>query len=276
MSTHTNPLSGGAKPPQPPAPTLQAGPDGEPITGVAAFGTLVQVLSDPGPPEVYVSIFGVGDITGPNVTLAEAETTSHSTGIAVRTFIPTLADPGDISFPCFWNPDDLTQSPTSTYSIEYLFWNRVVTKFQLVSPDVGHRTRQFKGYVKSISETFPLAGICTRATAIRIVSPMTDVTPAVEAIPPTFNTANAGGPGTFEVNVGGSPASWLAHSDVPWITITAPLVATVGDAAVTYTIAAGTGTARTGHVKVDALNLVHTVEQSATTLEGQKTPVHKA
>src|SRR5262245_59248868 len=78
--------------------------------GVPAFGTEIQVMSACGPPEAFETIMGVGDISGPNTSVAETETTSHSTGSAHRTFVPTLIDDGEISFPCFWNPSDPTQS----------------------------------------------------------------------------------------------------------------------------------------------------------------------
>lgn len=208
----------------------------------------------------------MGDITGPNTALAELETTSHSTGSPVRTFIPGLIDPGEMSFPCFWNPSDPTQSLNSPFGLEYLFWNRIRTKFQLVNTDPTHRTRQFVGFVKQISETYPVAGICTRATAIRIVTAYKDVTPSINVIPDTVSVPNAGGPGTtpIEVNSGGSNTPWLAMADVGWITIIGPIDPEVGDGSITYSVAAGTlGTARTGHINIPALSLSVTVTQDA-------------
>jgi hypothetical protein len=245
-----------------------ASPPEDLITGIPAYGTLIQVLSDVGPPEVYVNINGVGDITGPNTAIAEAETTSHSTGAPVRSFIPTLIDPGDLTFPCYWNPADPTQSINSSYGMEYLFWNRVITKFQLVNTDATHRTRQFRGYVKTIGETYPMAGICTRSTAIRITTPMQDVAAAISLVPDAAPIPAAGGPLTFDVKSGGSNAPWQAIPTVSWITVTAPPPGvTVGDSTVDITVAVWTTpgpTPRVGTVQIAALNLEYTVTQAIT------------
>jgi hypothetical protein len=234
------------------------------ITGIPAYGTLIQVLSDPGPPEVYTNIAGAGDITGPNTALAEAETTSHSTGAPVRTFIPTLIDPGDISFPCYWNPSDPTQSVSSPYGMEYLFWNRVITKFQLVNTDPTHRTRQFSGYPKTLGETYPVAGVCTRQIAIRITTPYKDVPSAISLTPSSATVVTAGQPtDTFEVKTGGSNAPWIPIPSAAWITITTPTGSTVGDASVDYAVAANaSGSSRTGTINIAALALTFTIDQS--------------
>src|SRR5262245_19531705 len=84
-------------------------------TGDPSFGTQIQVLTSAAgvDPETFVTIEGVGDIDGPSMSIAETETTSHSTGVPVRTFIPSLIDPGTLSFPCFFNPSDPTHSLSS-------------------------------------------------------------------------------------------------------------------------------------------------------------------
>ena len=267
--TKTGPTGGGGGGGSPRDPgdmePYTAAPDDE-VTGIPAYGTLIQVLSDAGPPEVFVNIAGVGDITGPNTALAEAETTSHSTGAPVRSFIPTLIDPGDISFPCYWNPSDPTQSVNSPYGMEYLFWNRVITKFRLVNTDPTHRTREFKGYPKTLGETYPVAGVCTRQIAIRITTPYHDVASAISLEPDNASAAAAGDPsGTFDVKTGGSNAPWIPVATVPWITITDPVASTVGDDTVTYTVAANaTGSDRTGHINIAALSLSFTVDQLGT------------
>jgi len=250
-------------PPAPPPPSPFAAAPDDTITGIPAYGTLIQVQSDPGPPAVFVNIEGVGDITGPGTNIAEAETTSHSTGAPVRSFIPTLIDPGELSFPCFWNPSDPTQSLSSPYGLESLFWSRSITTFQLVNTDPTHRTRQFRGFVKSIAETAPVAGIMTRNTAIRITSPMMDVPSAISLEPDNATALTAGGPGTFDVKTGGSNAPWQAQSGVPWITIDDPVGLQTGDQTVNYTVASnGTGSPRTGHILIAALSLSFTVTQS--------------
>lgn len=260
------PARGGrSTPPPPPPPEINAlAGAGDEVSGVAAFGTLIQVLSDIGPPEMFVSIEGVGDIAGPNIQIAEAETTSHSSGAPIRTFIPTLIDPGEITFPCFWNPSDATQSASSPYGMERLFYDRTITQFRLVNTDETHRTRQFAGYVKSLGETYPLAGICTRNISIRITSPMKDVASPIAMVPAQLTVDSTGIPvSPIEVTTGGNNTPWQATTVDAWIHITAPVGDTVGDGSVTFTLDANSGGVdRTGAIHVAALNLTCSIFQT--------------
>jgi hypothetical protein len=148
-----------------------------PPTAIPAYGTQVQVLTSGAgiTPETYVSIAGVGDITGPSAQVAEVDTTSHSTGSPHRTLIPTLIDDGQLSFPMYWQPSDPTQDPASPFSLQALFENRTVTKFQIINTDSKPRKRTLQGFVKQLNETYPVAGLCTLAVIIRITGAPVEV-----------------------------------------------------------------------------------------------------
>ena len=207
-------------------------------TGIAAFGTQIQVLSTASP-EAYTTIAGVGDITGPNTQVAEVETTSHSTGSPHRTFIPTLIDDGDLAFPCYFNPSDPTHSVQSPYGLENLFQNRAVTKFRLITPDPGRRTREFLGFVKQLNETHPIAGVLTRATTIRITQAPTDVVATVTLLPVNDLTELAAGATGKTIAVTSTDTvGWFPVASAPWITVTEPVAAVIGDGTVTYNVAA--------------------------------------
>ena len=245
----------------PPPPVLPTGVNPDPA--VAAFGTQIQVLSQATPP-TFTTIAGVGDITGPNTSVAETETTSHSTGKPHRTFIPTLIDDGDLAFPCYFNPSDPTHSLFSPFGLENLFQNRAVTKFRMVNTDGTHRTREFLGFVKQLSETYPLAGVCTRATTIRIASVPTDVQAVVTLVPVNdlLETA-AGAPSKTVAVTSTDTLAWLATSDASWLTVTSPTTPTVGNGTVTYAVAASVAPTpiRTGHLTIG--NQSFTVTQAA-------------
>ena len=236
---------------------------------IPAYGTLIQVLTSGAgvTPETYQTVSGVGDITGPANSMGEVETTSHSTGAPVRTYVPGLIDLGDLAFPCFWNPQDPTQNISSPFGVEYLFFNRIQTKFQLVMPDPTHRTRQFPGYIKTMGEDYKVQGVCTRNIAIRILGIPADVTPAIMLTPTTANVAGTGttAPQTFTVATGGDNAPWQAVASAPWITVVTPVGSTVGDGPVTYSVAAQTTgqPARIGTIAIAALNLTFTIDQAA-------------
>src|SRR5262245_37135614 len=169
--------------------------DAPPPTGIAAIGTKLQVLSSASP-EAFTTIANMGDITGPSTSLAEVETTSHSTLTPHRTFIPALIDDGTIAFPCFFNPSDPTHSLWSGYGLENLFQNRANTKWRLINTDLGRRTRTFFGFVQALNETYPVAGIASRAVTIRINSVPTDEFSTVTLTPPNNDTVAAAG-GSF-------------------------------------------------------------------------------
>ncbi len=208
-------------------------------TGIPAFGTQIQVLSQASP-EAFTTIAGVGDITGPNTQVAEVETTSHSTGIPHRTFIPTLIDDGDLSFPCYFNPSDPTHSINSPFGLENLFQNRAVTDFQLVNTDPSHRTRKFRGFVKQLSETYPVQGVCTRQTTIRITSVPTDVVATVTLLPTNNLTETAAGGSQTIAVTSADVQPWFPVSSAPWVTIDSPVAPVTGNGSVGYTVAANT------------------------------------
>jgi hypothetical protein len=232
-------------------------------SGIPAFGTQIQVWNG----SDYSTIAGVGDITGPNTSVAEVETTSHSTGSPHRTFIPTLIDDGELSFPDYWNPTDPTQAVDSTYGLEYLFQNRIITKFRLINTDQAHRTREFKGFVRNLGETYPVQGVCTRNVTVRITSVPKDTASPISLTPASASPANTGGPGTFDIELGGNPAEYSVVPDVGWLHVTDPTGSTSGDQTVNYTVdanAAGQPT-RTGHIMMAAVGLTFTVTQAAGT-----------
>src|SRR5215471_5640501 len=154
-------------------------------TGIAAIGTRLMVLSS-AIPEEFTVLANMGDITGPSTSLAEVETTSHSTAKPHRTFIPALIDDGTLSFPCHFNPSDPTHSLYSPFGLENLFQNRTTTKWRMINTDIARRTRSFFGFVQSLNETYPVAGIASRAVVIRINSVPTDEFSTVTLLRPTM------------------------------------------------------------------------------------------
>ena len=233
---------------------------------IPSFGTQIQIRSSaPGiTPETFETIAGVGDIDGPNRSVAETDTTSHSTGVPVRTFVPSLHDPGELSFPCYFNPSDPTHSALSDYGLEKVFEAREVTKFRLINTDPARRTREFMGFVRELGESYPVEGVCTRDTTIRISGGMTDVVPDVTLLPTTATPDAAGGAATIAVTVAASGGgSWLPVSQDAWITIQSPLTAQTGDATVNYTVAAqqAGAPARSGSILIAGKTF--TVDQAA-------------
>ena len=223
------------------------------VSGIASFGTqiLVRSSAEGVTPATWAIVSGVGDIDGPGVTVAETETTSHSTGEPYRTFIQTLIDSGTLSFPVFFNPADPTHSFKSPFGMDYLFHGRTTTDFRLVNTDPAHTTRQFKGYYQELNEAAPVDGCWTKDVTVRIAG-KAQVIEAVVTMVPTSSTdvVKAGATATIAVT-SSDTLGWSAMATVPWITITAPTAPVVGAGSVSYTVAANPGTtSRSGAIYV--------------------------
>lgn len=136
---------------------------------IATFGTQIQV-GDGLSPQTFSLINAVGNITGPKSSLAEKETTAHSSLIPHRTWIPTLFDDGTLAFPIFYNPADATHNLTPPFGLEYLYVNRLIRAFRVVETDVAATRRQFQAFITSYGENYPVDGVLVRDVTIRITS----------------------------------------------------------------------------------------------------------
>ena len=115
------------------------------------------------------------------------------------------------------------------------------------------------------------AGILTVATSIVTVTQAAAATPGCELTisPQTESFPVAGGEGTVRVTASGPSCNWSAASSVSWLT-----VATNGGSGsgnVRYTVAANTGTARTGNLSV-AGNTVSVTQAAVAACEYDVSP----
>ena len=150
------------------------------IHSTAGLRTQIRV-GDGLSPQTFYIVSGVQDIAGPTTQVSEKDTTAHSTLVPHRTYLPTLIEDGQISFPVVWNQADPTHAqfptgpglpgiggPPSTYSLEYLFQNRTTRAFKISAPDPSQTTRQFQGYVLKIGEDYKVADTIMRNVTLRI------------------------------------------------------------------------------------------------------------
>lgn len=225
--------------PTPPRPALRSTETGDPA--IASFGTKIQVRTSAAGvvPETFVTLAGVRDIDGPGRSVSELETTSHSTDIPWRTYVPGLGDPGTLSFECYFNPSDPSHSANSPYGLEHLFESKIITKFRVINTDAARRTREFFGFVTELGESYPVDGINTRNVTIRISGLLADVVPDVTVTPTSASPTAAGGAATLSVTVISSGGGgWFPVPTESWITIQSPTSAQTASGTVNYTVAA--------------------------------------
>ncbi len=101
--------------------------------------------------------------------------------------------------------------------------------------------------------TNPPVNSSTAVLTVNAAGCATAVTPAASAPIPA-----AGGTGSFTINVTPNTCSWSATETLSWVTITSPLSGT-GDGVLSYTVAANSGTPRSGIISVNGQN--HTINQ---------------
>lgn len=138
-------------------------------TARPTFGTLLKV-GDGQSPQVFTEIGQIQDITGPKATISRIDKTVHNQGVPVRSYQPSLFDPGTMSFKIVQNSQLTTHLATSPISLEYIKLNRQIRAFQLINVDPSSSTRQFDAYVQEIGEAYPLDGIDVRDVTLQLCS----------------------------------------------------------------------------------------------------------
>ena len=138
-------------------------------TARPTFGTILKV-GDGQSPQAFIEIEQIQDIQGPKATISRIDKTVHNQGVPVRSYQPSLFDPGTMTFKIVQNSSLVTHLSTSTVSLEYIKINRQIRDFQIVNVDPSGTTRQFQAYVQDIGEAYPLDGIDVRDVTLQLCS----------------------------------------------------------------------------------------------------------
>lgn len=131
-------------------------------------GTLLQRGNGAGP-EVFTTIAGCGDLSGPGATRDTEDVTSHSSTGGYREFITTLRDGGEVSCDIYW----IFDPSQSVLDVDFASNNQV--NYRIVFPDDDNTTYEFAGLVTDLSWNAPVAGALTRSLTIKITGPVTEV-----------------------------------------------------------------------------------------------------
>lgn len=131
-----------------------------------AINTLFKIANE-GSPLTFNVVANVGDLTGPTMSGAVVDVTSHSTGNPWRQKIVTLLDNGDITLPLFFIPsspgsDGQANTPeghNGTNGLLSVFTQRQLREYALTFPDAAATTWYFQGYITKFSMTAKVAGV---------------------------------------------------------------------------------------------------------------------
>jgi predicted secreted protein len=119
-----------------------------------AINTFLQ-LGNGASPEVFTTVANVSSITGPGLSLNVVDVTSHSTAVPWRQKIGILLDQGDLTFDCYFIPNDAGHQ-----ALMAQFVTRNTTDWQLSFPTTPTRTVWgLHGFISKFSMSEPVDNV---------------------------------------------------------------------------------------------------------------------
>jgi len=118
-------------------------------------------ISNGASPEVFTAIADISDISGPDGSASEIDTTTLDD--SARTFRVGLKDEGQISFTCNFQPANTQHAQLKTDRT-----NRTLRNFKLLFTDSPVTTWSFAAYVMGISIANGVDGVTTASVTLRI------------------------------------------------------------------------------------------------------------
>jgi hypothetical protein len=127
---------------------------GTTIPANPAINTFLQ-LGNGLSPETFTTVANVGTIGGPGLSLNVVDVTSHSTLVPWRQKIGTLLDQGDLTFDCYFIPND-----PGHQALLAQFVSRLTADWQLSFPTSPTRTVWgLHGFISKFSMSEPVDNV---------------------------------------------------------------------------------------------------------------------
>lgn len=115
--------------------------------------------------EVFTTVAEVKSIQGPNTQTAVVDVTHMGSDDNTREFLPTLIDPGDLSFNVNFLPGNATHTGLRTDQK-----NRTRRNWKLVFTDAAATTYSFAGYVTGVNISSEIEGVLGGAITLKLTS----------------------------------------------------------------------------------------------------------
>lgn len=131
---------------------------------IFAHGTLIK-MGDGGSPESFTTIAEARAISGPNITAAVLDATTHDSAGWMEK-VAGLLNAGQVSFQVMFRPLATTHGYTA--GILKKLVNKTRTNFQLVFPDGSSTTWTFLAIVTGFNSTEPHDGLMTANITLEI------------------------------------------------------------------------------------------------------------
>ncbi len=140
---------------------------------ISSFGTFLKKGDGGAPTETFATIAEVGDIDGPDMSLATEEVTHHGSVNGWDEFVGTILSGGEVSFPINFLPSDATHNASTGLQADMV--NRTKRNFQIVYPDPGGNGYQFKALVTGVKPKAPVKGKLSADIKLKISGPVTEI-----------------------------------------------------------------------------------------------------
>ena len=135
-----------------------------------AFGTLLQIGALNSSPETYTSIANIGDISGPDLTVEDADVTSHTQGFPWHVLVPCLIKPGAVTFPLFFIPYNIvgdagSGSPGGIIDVAIA---RQMRNWRIQFPTANEDAWYFTAFISKMGMKAPVKGVLTSETTLTL------------------------------------------------------------------------------------------------------------
>ena len=112
------------------------------------------------------AIAEVLDISGPNLSRATIDATSHGSTGGWKEYLAGVKDGGEVSFTVQYVPTNSTHDAST--GLLSLLDDTTPSTFSLVFPDSGSTTWTFNGWVTAFHPSAPVEGKLTAAVTIKV------------------------------------------------------------------------------------------------------------
>jgi len=140
---------------------------------ISSFGTFLKKGDGATPTETFATIAEVGDIEGPDMSLATEEVTHHGSTGGWDEFVGTLLSGGEVTFPLNFLPSNATQDGVTGLQADMK--NRTRRNFQIVYPDAGSNGFAFAALVTGVKPKAPVKGKLAADVKLKISGPVTEI-----------------------------------------------------------------------------------------------------
>lgn len=137
-------------------------------SGVLVAATSANLTGGADSAEVFTTIDGAKNISGPNFSLETIDVTHHTSGSAYREVVPSFKSGGEVAFDLIYDPADAQHEGLLTD-----FESRVLRNFQMILPDAGNMTYGFAAYVSGAEVQAPIDNALMLAVKLGITGAIT-------------------------------------------------------------------------------------------------------